>query len=448
MRLDPDPAVLDLEAQPLQTMRTARLHAHSHPPRGRKLDRVRQQVAQHLAQATHTAAIGVGQVRRKLGLQHQPFLARARVEQQQLPMHHLAQREAQRFRQVGPFLEACVVEDLIQGGQQGLARLVQHLQTSNVFGRERALSQELDHAQHAVHRRADLVAHGGKELRLGPICRLGGFLGRAQAARALVDLVLELIAAEGKLLMGTLTTIDILLDRHPHVVERGNHRIQLVGRYAGRPRQAQWRIKLPLAQLAGIARHALEVAGDEPLEDHHQHPGNHQDGQRLAEEDRNPTPRQAPQHRIEVDLDHEPAELAQTLGRRIAQHEDLIARSPRCTRWPQPHLHGGGSAHAFKTHCADVGKIQDALHLQTQLLVIDVPQAAPKAGQVAATDELEALVDEAHLAAVLDAQLQRGRQQGKAQAAGEHIDRQAMGERMFLAVAGQPPQGTFNPAFH
>ena len=311
---------------------------------------------------------------------------------------------------------------------------MQHFQAPNVFGRERALTQELDHAQHAVHRRADLVAHGGKELRLGPICRLGGLLRRAQAARTLVHLVLELVAAEGKLLMGALAAIDILLDCHPHVVECGHHRIQLVGRYAGRPRKPQWRIEPPLAQLAGIARHALEVAGDEPLEDHHQHPGNHQDGEGLAEEDRHSIPRQAPQHRIEVNLDHEPTKLAHTLGRRMAQREDLITRRPRRALWAQPHLHRGGRVRSFQTHCAHVREIQDALHLQTQLLVIDIPQAARKAGYIAATDELEALIDEAHLAAVLDTQLQRSGQQGEAQAAGQNIDRQAMGERMFLTI--------------
>jgi hypothetical protein len=63
---------------------------------------------------------------------------------------------------------------------------------------ELGIEQQLRHSEHPVHRRSDLVAHVGQELRLGPT-RLLGPLGRRaglfglllQLERTLVNLLLE-----------------------------------------------------------------------------------------------------------------------------------------------------------------------------------------------------------------------------------------------------------------
>ena len=73
------------------------------------------------------------------------------------------------------------VEDVVEDGQQGLARLAHHLQAVALHGGEFVRRHGLGHAQHAVQGCADLVAHGGQEGALGPIGGLGGeaaFLGR------------------------------------------------------------------------------------------------------------------------------------------------------------------------------------------------------------------------------------------------------------------------------
>ncbi len=44
----------------------------------------------------------------------------------------------------------------------------------SLFGREFRIQHEIGHADDAVHRRADLVAHVRQELALGPVGRLGG----------------------------------------------------------------------------------------------------------------------------------------------------------------------------------------------------------------------------------------------------------------------------------
>ena len=47
------------------------------------------------------------------------------------------------------------------------------LQVLALLGGQLAAAEEVGHAEHAVHRRADLVAHGGQEPRLGEAGGLG-----------------------------------------------------------------------------------------------------------------------------------------------------------------------------------------------------------------------------------------------------------------------------------
>ena len=54
------------------------------------------------------------------------------------------------------------------------------LQVLALLGGEVGVERQLGHAEDAVHRRADLVAHVGQELALGPAGRLGRFLGLLQ----------------------------------------------------------------------------------------------------------------------------------------------------------------------------------------------------------------------------------------------------------------------------
>jgi len=60
-----------------------------------------------------------------------------------------------------------------------------------LHGTEVEVEEEPGHADHAVHGRADFVAHVGEEFALGLAGDLGGLLGGAQLARALLDQALE-----------------------------------------------------------------------------------------------------------------------------------------------------------------------------------------------------------------------------------------------------------------
>ncbi len=67
------------------------------------------------------------------------------------------------------------VEDFVEDGEQRFARRLDGAGVGRLLGVEARAGEEAGHAEHAVERRADLVADGGEEARL----RLAGGLGAA-----------------------------------------------------------------------------------------------------------------------------------------------------------------------------------------------------------------------------------------------------------------------------
>ena len=65
------------------------------------------------------------------------------------------------------------VEHVVEHGQQLLAGLAHDRQPLALLVRQFAALHHLGHGQHAVQRRADLVAHVGQELRFGDVGRVG-----------------------------------------------------------------------------------------------------------------------------------------------------------------------------------------------------------------------------------------------------------------------------------
>jgi len=84
--------------------------------------------------------------------------------------------------------------------------------------------QHMDHAQDAVHRRADLVAHVGQEGALGMVGGFGRDLGDRQRRGAFLHQRLQVIAVLRQLLFGALAFTQVDVDaehlrglaRHPH----------------------------------------------------------------------------------------------------------------------------------------------------------------------------------------------------------------------------------------
>jgi len=97
-----------------------------------------------------------------------------------------------------PRFGAREIEHVLEHAQQRLARLLRELEITPLLRRRRERLRELRHAQHAVQRRAQLVAHVRQERRLGLVRALGGVLLRlglrqrlGQAAGALAHPFLE-----------------------------------------------------------------------------------------------------------------------------------------------------------------------------------------------------------------------------------------------------------------
>ena len=91
------------------------------------------------------------------------------------------------------------VEDVVDDVEQVLAGLVNRVGKTRLLGVEGRAPEHLGHAEDGVHRRADLVAHGGEELALGLVGGLGDVLGAAQFEGADLDLVFELVPVAGGL---------------------------------------------------------------------------------------------------------------------------------------------------------------------------------------------------------------------------------------------------------
>ncbi len=174
-----------------------------------ELDGIADQVDEHLAQA------------RRVG---QHLQREARVDEQlQVDLvagRHRQQRVADAFDQFvqcqrlalqiqSPRLDLREVEDLVDDAQERQRRAANDAHGLAVRLGQVAVGQHFDHADHAVHRRADLVAHGGQERALGPIGGLGGFAGLLEFRRALGDATLQVGVDGTDLGLGALLLGDV-----------------------------------------------------------------------------------------------------------------------------------------------------------------------------------------------------------------------------------------------
>ena len=108
---------------------------------------------------------------------------RARREQLERILDHAAQREIGQRELQAARLDLGEVQDVVDDFQQALARAIDRLGEAPLFVGQRGAQQQLGHAQDAVHRRADLMAHIGHELALGLAGGLGQVAGTLQFER-------------------------------------------------------------------------------------------------------------------------------------------------------------------------------------------------------------------------------------------------------------------------
>ena len=109
-------------------------------------------------------------------------------------VHHRGQVEWHVLHFDPAGLDARQVHHVVHHRDDGLGRTADGLEIVPLGRRERRVERQLRHAQHAVHRRADLVAHRRHELALEAVGALGAVLGLAQFRRALRHCLFEFVA--------------------------------------------------------------------------------------------------------------------------------------------------------------------------------------------------------------------------------------------------------------
>ena len=219
---DADTGVADLESnRPLLLAVSNYSCGHANLALLGELDRIAQQVGQHLAQAGRVAAYPLGQIRRQI---RDTFDALAHgltgVEFENV-FHQFAQLEALFFQLQLAGLDLGKIEDIVDDLEQGFGAAMSRGCEPVGTHIETRIHQQLGHAEHAVHRSADLVAHGGEELALGPARGLRLFLRRQQAGGAFGYLLFQPLAIGFELAVAA-------FDLGQHVVEALGQQADLV----------------------------------------------------------------------------------------------------------------------------------------------------------------------------------------------------------------------------
>ena len=94
------------------------------------------------------------------------------------------ERERNRLELQLARLDLREVEDVVEDRQQRLGRALDGVQAVGLIRRELRVERQRRHADDAVHRRANLVAHVRQELRLGAVGRLRRLVEATPRSRA------------------------------------------------------------------------------------------------------------------------------------------------------------------------------------------------------------------------------------------------------------------------
>jgi hypothetical protein len=92
----------------------------------------------------------------------------------------LPQREVGGFECESASFYLGEIENVADDGHQGVGRGLDDAREFGLLGIERGIQQQVGHADHAIERRANLVAHGGQEIALEPGRLFGSVLGIEQ----------------------------------------------------------------------------------------------------------------------------------------------------------------------------------------------------------------------------------------------------------------------------
>ena len=128
-----------------------------------ELDRVREQVEQHLPQAGRVPDDSCRHALVDEAAQLDLLLPRTRRDDVERALDALPEIERLLLELELARLDLRVVEDVVDHVEQGVSARADDLGELALLGRQLRAEQEAGHADHGVHRRPDLVAHRGEE---------------------------------------------------------------------------------------------------------------------------------------------------------------------------------------------------------------------------------------------------------------------------------------------
>ena len=164
------------------------LHDDGHAAGLGEFDGIAHEVHEHLLDAPGIAAQPGRQVRRELGRERQAARAGARREQGHGLLDLLDQAEILRLDAQLAGLDLREIQDVVDDGEQVFRAAPDHPAHLPLVRGQRAVEEQVGHADDTVHRRADLVAHVGEELRLQARGRQRLVARRRQAGHELLRL--------------------------------------------------------------------------------------------------------------------------------------------------------------------------------------------------------------------------------------------------------------------
>ena len=155
-----------------------------------ELDGVAGQIHQHLPDTGWIATEITRQVFIDIDDKTQPLVARQLGDGFQTVKHHRQEFEIDRLnRQLAGF-DFGKVENIVDDGQQGFAAAQRQPHLAPGFGLQLFVAQrKTQHADHAIQRGADFMAHAGQEKRLGFGCRFCLFPRLLQLAQHLLAIL-------------------------------------------------------------------------------------------------------------------------------------------------------------------------------------------------------------------------------------------------------------------
>ena len=112
----------------------------------------------------------------------------------------------------------------LMSASRASARVLDHAEEFPLLRRERRIERKLGHADDAVHRRADLVAHVREEIALGLVRALGLLFGRLAIDHLLLQIARALFDEADELALAMARAPDLHLVRRERRADAGHQR--------------------------------------------------------------------------------------------------------------------------------------------------------------------------------------------------------------------------------